>query len=688
MPVPSPQYGEVLVKTKYSLVSLGTERMLVEFGKAGWIEKARQQPDKVKMVIDKVKTDGLKTTIDAVKNKLDQPIPLGYCNVGEVVEVGNDVSEFKIGDRVVSNGAHAEYVSVAKNLVASIPEEVPDIDAAFTVIGSIGLQGIRLLNPSFGDRVVVIGLGLIGLISAQLLQANGCKVIAYDLDEGKVNIAKKLGIEAFTSDKRTDPVDYVISATGNDGADRVLITASAKTNQIISDAARMSRKRGHIVLVGVVGLNISRADFYEKELTFQVSSSYGPGRYDPEYEAKGIDYPKAFVPWTAKRNFEAVLEAIRSDQLNVKSLITETVKLANFESIYSQLDKSHSIASIIEYDAEAAETKNIKVHEDRNFNSQIPVIGIIGAGNFTSMTLLPALRKFNPQIQSIAGASGIHAKILARKYQITDCTSDYHDILKNAAINLVLITTRHNLHAKMVTESLKAGKNVFVEKPLALNMEELEGIVKAYDSSEGSLTVGYNRRFSPHTEAIKEFLKDEDPVNIIATMNAGFIPPESWVQDPEIGGGRIIGEACHYFDLMIFLTGSKISKVCMSALGQNPDKNTDNASILLKFENGSQGTINYFSNGAKSYSKERIEVYSRHRTFVIDNFRKTEGYGAKGFKTLKTKIDKGHKEQFKQLLSKHNSGNGPIIPLNELVNSSKASFAALDSLIKGEWVKI
>ena len=688
LPVPNPQPGEVLIKTRFSLVSLGTERMLVEFGRAGWLEKARQQPDKVKMVIDKVKTDGLKTTMDAVKNKLDQPIPLGYCNVGEVIETGEGVNNFKIGDRVISNGPHAEYVSIPKNLVAGIPEEVSDEDAAFTVIGSIGLQGIRLLDPSFGDTIVVIGLGLIGMIAAQLLSANGCKVLACDLDERKVMLAQEFGIDAFVSNANSNPVDYVMAVTNQVGADGVLITASAKTDQIISEAARMSRKRGKIVLVGVIGLQISRAEFYEKELTFQVSSSYGPGRYDPEYELKGNDYPKAFVRWTAQRNFEAVLEALKTKKIDVKSLITEKVKLADFDSIYSRMDNKESIASLLEYEIKRDSTRNIRIIDKVDFDRQKPILGIIGAGNFTSMTMLPALRKLKPQISHIAGSTGLHSKILAKKYDIQNCTTDFQEILNDEDVNLVLITTRHNLHGGMVIDSLKAQKHVFVEKPLALHPEEVEDIVKTYGSGKHSLTVGYNRRFSPHTQLVKRYLDDKDPVNIITTMNAGFIPKDVWVQDPEIGGGRIIGEACHYLDLMIYLTGSIITEVSMNALGNNPSKFTDNASMLVKFENGSQGVLNYFSNGAKNYSKERVEVYSRNRTFVIDNFRKTSGYGVKGFRTLKTKMDKGHKEQFRQLLEHVQEGKGALIPIEEIVNSSRASFAALDSLVKGEWVKV
>ena len=330
VPVPQVKSGYVLVKTSCSLVSLGTERMLVEFGKANLIDKARQQPDKVKQVLDKIKTDGLQPTLEAVFNKLGQPLPLGYCNSGVVVAVGNGVTEFKVGDRVASNGQHAEYVCVPKNLVAKIPENVSDEEAAFTVIGSIGLQGIRLLNPQLGETVVVIGLGLIGLITAQLLKANGCKVIGVDFDEEKVELARTKGVIGINPAKGTNPVKYVLEETASHGADAVLITASAKTDEVIHQAAEMSRKRGRIVLVGVIGLDIRRDDFYKKELSFQVSCSYGPGRYDEDYENKGIDYPLPFVRWTEKRNFETVLQAISMGNIDVKSLITEEVDLKDY----------------------------------------------------------------------------------------------------------------------------------------------------------------------------------------------------------------------------------------------------------------------------------------------------------------------------------------------------------------------
>lgn len=688
VPVPTVKKGYVLIKTRKSLVSLGTERMLVEFGKANFIQKARQQPDKVKMILDKVKTDGLKPTMDAVLNKLNQPLPLGYCNVGEVIGVGKGVLEFKAGDRVASNGNHAEYVNVPKNLVAKIPDNVTDNEATFTVIGSIGLQGIRLLNPTFGETIVVVGLGLIGLVTAELLLANGCNVIGFDYDPEKISIAKKKGIIAINPAEGTDQVKFVESNTNGIGADGVIITASNKSNEIISQSANMCRKRGRIVLVGVIGLDISRADFYEKEISFQVSCSYGAGRYDEEYETKGHDYPIGYVRWTEKRNFEAILNAISKGNLDVKPLVTEYISLKDYNKIYGDMKNSKSIASIIEYDSTTKPEATITIKE-KSFDGKKGVLGIIGSGNFTSATILPNLKKLNADIKYIASSRGLSSTIMAKRHNIANSTTNYKEILTDSNVDLVFVTTKHNMHAPMVLECLKANKSVFVEKPLALNNTELEEIVKVYNSKDVNISVGFNRRFAPLAKKMKGLLgNDNAPINIVATMNAGFIPADVWVHDMEVGGGRIIGEACHYIDLCTYLAGSRVTAVCMNAFGKNPEENTDNASILLKYENGTNAVVNYFSNGSKSYSKERVEVYSQERTFIMDNWRKLRTYGVKGHKSKTSKQDKGHYNQFNALLQQQKKGGAPIIPIEEIINTTKASFAAIKSLKLGTWIQI
>ncbi|MDD2367093.1 MAG: bi-domain-containing oxidoreductase [Desulfuromonadaceae bacterium] len=691
VPAPLVRSGHLLIQTSRSLVSLGTERMLVEFGNASLIQKARQQPDKVKMVLDKIRSDGLLPTLEAVFNKLNQPLPLGYCNVGRVIAVGAGVTEFQIGDRVASNGSHAELVCVPQNLCARIPDNVSDDDASFTVIGSIGLQGIRLLQPTFGETVVVIGLGLIGLISAQILKANGCRVIGFDFDQSKVELANRLGVIAVNPAGGTDQVKFVEELTFGIGADAVLITASAKTNEIISQAARMSRKRGRVVLVGVIGLDLSRAEFYEKELTFQVSCSYGPGRYDEQYEQRGHDYPIGFVRWTEKRNFEAILNAVSSGQLDVGQLITERVPLAEYYKIYGSIGKSGSIASLLLYD-DAVNTHTSVTIDSRSFGSSKGVVAIIGAGNFTSATVLPALKPLKAKLKYIVSAGGLTASTLAKRAGFAIAATDYREALSDSDVDLVMITTRHNLHASMVVDALQAGKNVFVEKPLCLNREELSEIEKVYSSlithrSSPVLTVGFNRRFAPFTQKMKSLI-GAGAVNIVATMNAGFIPANSWVHDLQVGGGRIIGEGCHFIDLCSYLSDSRVIAVCMNSLGSSPQENTDNVTIMLRYANGSNAVINYFANGSKAYSKERVEVHSQERSLIMDNWRTLEGHGFKGFSRTKMKQDKGHAEQFRLLLERVTTGGEPLIPFDEIINTTKASFAAITSLKEGRWVEI
>lgn len=723
VPVPRAGSGKVLIKTHRSLVSLGTEKMLVRFGKANLFEKVRQQPERVKMVLDKMKADGVFPTIEAVYRKLDTPLPLGYSQAGEVVAVGKGVSGFKTGDRVVSNGHHAEYVAVPENLVAKIPDGVSYDEAAFTVVGAIGLQSIRLIQPSLGETVVVMGLGLIGLITAQLLKASGCHVIGFDLDEDKLDLAKKRGIMVLHSGKQ-DPVRYVDQQTDHAGADAVVITASTTSNTVIKQAANMSRKRGRIVLVGVVGLDIDRSDFYEKELTFQVSCSYGPGRYDENYEQKGLDYPLAYVRWTENRNFKAVLQSIQNGNLDVSSLITERVPLERYMDIYGDMEGSKSVASILEYplkdeastasegDQRTVQLGKATVKGEKGGNVGVGIkngkggnggkgvkggkgiIAVVGAGNFTQAVVLPSLKAAGASIKYIVSSGGLSGTTLAKKFNIGYSSTDLESVLKDPEVDAVVITTQHNLHAGMTIQALEAGKQVFVEKPLALNDEELGDIIEAVNRTGNTVTVGFNRRFSPHARKMKAVLgPDCGPVNIIANMNAGYIPPEVWVHDMGTGGGRIIGEACHYVDLITYLTGSEVMEVQAHYLGTVFRDNTDNVSIHLKYRNGALGVINYFSNGSKSYSKERVEVYWNDKNLILDNFRKLYGYGLKrGLLSrnivMKTRQDKGHKAQFSQLLTSWEEGTTPIIPFGELVNTTQATFAAIQSMKEKQLVTI
>lgn len=689
--VPAPQVsaGCVLIQTTRTLVSLGTERMVVEFGNSSLIEKAQNNPAMVKQVIEKVKSEGLLSTIETVKDKLNKPASLGYCNVGKVVAVGKGVTDYKIGDRVASNGNHAEYVCVPKNLVAHIPDSVSDEEAAFTVIGSIALEGIRLQDTHLGDNIVVIGLGLIGQIAVQLLKASGCNVIGVDFDQKKVDMANSFGITAINPSKGADSIKFVEEFTNGVGADGVLITASSKGDDIIHEACVMSRKRGKVVLVGVVGLNIDRNDFYAKELTFQVSCSYGPGRYDEEYEQRGHDYPIGYVRWTENRNFNAILNAIANRQIDVKSLISEEVELDNFMEIYGDMRKEGSIASILKFPENSVYAESIKL-DDSKFVPTKGVMGIVGAGGFTQGVVLPALVRANANVKYVsAKTNGLSARVAAKKVKAEIATTDYTQIIKDPEVDLVLCTTRHDLHARMIVESLNAGKSVFVEKPLCVNQEQLDSIVEAYSKAQRNQTVsvGFNRRFSPYAVKMKELIGN-GPVNIVATMNAGFIPKDFWVHDMEVGGGRIIGEACHYIDLCSYLTGSEVESVCVNYLGNIPEDNCDNMSILLRYKNGSNAVVNYWANGSKDYPKERIEAHSQGKTLVIDNWKKLQGYGTKWFSKMDKGLQKGHREEFALLNDRIKNGGDPLIPFELLVNTTKATFACLESMKSKQWVSV
>lgn len=699
--VPSPGTGRgmVLIQTRASLISAGTERMLVEFGKASLLGKARSQPEKVKQVLDKIRSDGLLPTLEAVFNRLDEPLPLGYCNAGIVLEVGPGVTEFKPGDRVASNGPHAEIVCVPKNLCARIPEEVSDEQAAFTVLSSIGLQGMRLLDPTLGERFVVFGLGLIGLVAVQLLRANGCSVLGIDVHPGRLALAERFGATVANAAAGGDPTAAASAWTEGKGVDGVLITASAKDDAIVHQSAQMCRKRGRIVLVGVVGLELKRSDFYERELSFQVSCSYGPGRYDEKYEQGGQDYPCSFVRWTERRNFEAILDLLRTGRLAVADLITHRFPITDAPQAYEKVSADrNALGVILQYPKEVKRESRLTVGAASIRGAGQAVIGVLGAGNFAKMTLMPALAKTSARIKYVCDLNGAAAAHLARKFRGEIALTDYGTMLADPEVNAVIIAVGHNLHARLVCEALAARKHVFVEKPLAMNVEEVRKILEAYQRTEtgsqrtGSqlstrnsqpaaplLMVGFNRRFSPHAVRIKELLAGRsEPLAMTMTVNAGAIPPEHWVHNPERGGGRIIGEACHFIDLMVFLSGSLVRSVAAAMMSNGVAVKEDKMSISLGFEDGSIGTINYFANGSKAYPKERVEVFSEGRVVCLDNFRKTSGFGFRGFKSLKTwRQDKGHSREFAAFVDRVKHGGPPLISLAELVNVTLASFAAM-----------
>lgn len=691
--VPAPQVspGHVLIRTQASVISAGTERMLIDFGRANLLSKARQQPDKVRQVIDKVQTDGLAPTLQAVRSKLSQPITLGYANAGVVLAVGAGVDDITVGDVVASNGPHAEVVSVSRNLVVKVPNRdgapLPAEEAAFAPIGAIALQGIRLAQPTLGERFVVTGLGLVGLLTVQLLRAQGCQVLGFDLDPSKVDLAMTLGAQAVGITDNTDPVGIADAFSSGQGVDGVIVTASTKSSEPIHQAAKMCRKRGRIVLVGVTGLELQRVDFYEKELSFQVSCSYGPGRYDTAYEDKGQDYPIGFVRWTAGRNFAAFLDLVADGRVDVESLISHRYAIADAGGAYANLAESGAVlGAVLTYPAveDAPEGQLLSRHvstapaDTRRGRGRVAVIG---AGNYTQQVLLPALAETPAILDTIVSRGGATAAQAARKFGFARASTDVDAVFTDDQIDTVIITTRHDTHADLTLRALRAGKHVFVEKPLALRREELDEIAETYnklatEAGAPVLMVGFNRRFSSLTVRMRQLLATvPQPKTFIATVNAGHIPADHWTQDPEVGGGRIIGEACHFIDLLRHLAGHPIVDVQSNYLNT---ATSDTAAIQLTFEDGSIGTVHYIATGSTKYPKERIEVFTAGRVLQMDNFRQLRGHGWRSFSSKRLfSQDKGHRAALGAFIDAIRSGGAPPIPIAEQFEVSDATLDAV-----------
>ncbi|KRB81493.1 dehydrogenase [Sphingomonas sp. Root710] len=684
VPAPHAGRGQLLIHSSTSLISAGTERMLVDFGKAGWIGKARQQPDKVRQVIDKIGTDGFAATMETVRSKLDQPIALGYCNVGRVAELGSDVTGFALGDRVASNGNHAEVVAVPRNLCARIPDGVSDEAAAFTVIGAIGLQGIRLADPKIGECVAVFGLGLIGLLTVQMLRAQGCRVLGIDVDPARLDLARTFGAEIANP-----AAEDVLAAAGGfsrgAGVDAVIITAASKSNDIVAQAAQMSRKRGRIVLVGVVGLQLSRADFYEKELSFQVSCSYGPGRYDPAYEAGGRDYPIGFVRWTEQRNFEAVLDLMASGAIDVAPLISHRFELAEADQAFGLLTSGEaSLGILLRYRAQDSEDlarRTVPVSGTVPAQPAAAAVTFLGAGLYAGRILMPAFKAAGAGLHRAVSGGGFSAVHLARKHGFAAASTDEAGSILDPAIDTLVVATRHDAHARQVLGGLRAGKHIFCEKPLCLTLDELAEIeAEAASRPTQKLMVGFNRRFAPLTERAKALLAQlRGPRAFIMTVNAGAIPPEHWTQDPDIGGGRIVGEACHFIDLLRFFADAPIASVRAQALGLPGDRGQcpDSATIQLAFADGSIGTVHYLANGDRRFPKERLEVFAAGRVLRIDNFRRLEAWGWKGFSGKRSwRQDKGQNGCAQAFVDSVRDGLPCPIPFDEIIDVSRASIEA------------
>jgi predicted dehydrogenase/threonine dehydrogenase-like Zn-dependent dehydrogenase len=690
VPAPAPARGHLLIRTTTTLVSAGTERMLVGFAQASLLGKARAQPERVRQVLEKIRTDGLVPTLEAVFNKLDQPLPLGYCNVGVVMAVGDDVARFGVGDRVVSNGRHAEVVSVPKNLCARVPDPVTDEDAGFTVMGAIGLEGIRLAQPGLGEAFVVTGLGLIGLMTVQLLRAQGCRVLGIDYDSARVALAREFGADVVNPAAGDDPVAAAAAFSRGRGVDGVLITASTSSSEPVHQAAQMCRRRGRIVLVGVTGLELSRADFYEKELSFQVSCSYGPGRYDPTYEQQGVDYPIGFVRWTEQRNFEAILDMMAARRLDVGPLVSHRFPIADAAAAYDLVTSdAPSLGILLTYPAATerpepalrARTVEVAARSGASGGS----LGFVGSGNYATQALIPAFRAAGARLRALASTNGVSGAHAARKFGFELSTTDTEAMLADPEVEAVVIATRHDSHASLVQAALRAGKHVFVEKPLALSAEDLDAIEALHAARPDRLImVGFNRRFAPHARRMRDLLSSvAEPKCFVMTVNAGTVPPDHWTQDRSVGGGRIVGEACHFIDLLRFLAASPISGFQASAVGQFPGMavTDDKATITLKFANGSIGTIVYLANGHRSFPKERLEVFAAGRILQLDNFRRLRGFGWPGFRNMRLwRQDKGQKQCAAAFIAAQREGREAPIPFDELMEVSRIAVGVAAAL--------
>jgi predicted dehydrogenase len=694
--VPAPVCGEngALVQTTVSLVSAGTEKMLVDFAKKSMIAKAKDRPDLVKQVVDKMKKEGVRNTLEKVFTKLDTPIPLGYSLAGRVVEVGSNMSGLGIGDRVACGGAgyanHAEINYVPKNLMVRIPDGVDDIDASFVTVGAIALQGVRQTAPLLGEKIAVMGLGLLGQLTVQLLKANGCKVIGSDIDPDKMALAKKLGCDEVCH--AGELIAKANEFSNGHGVDAVIIAASTSSNGPITDAAEISRMRGRVVLVGMVGMDVPRNTYYKKELDIKLSMAYGPGRYDPEYEEKGVDYPYDLVRFTEQRNFEAFLGLIQEGKITPKELITHTYDFDDAMTAYDLLEgkiQEKYLGIVLTYKNEInLDEHKIVRRSEKAVTSDKVNVGLIGAGNFTKSVILPNMAKVGGyELVGLCTATGVSAQGTGKKYDFKYITTNSDEIYKNSEINSVFVTTQHDKHASSVIKAIEAGKHCFVEKPLCIYEEELEAINAAYDG-KSIVQVGFNRRFAPMIETMKNKLKGQVSINY--RVNAGIIPKEVWIQDRTIGGGRIIGEVCHFIDTCSYLIGSEVASVYASTVQKTdqsiPDE--DNVTIILNYANGSTATIGYFAYGDNSMPKEYIEAFGNGVSMQLNDFRGLSIYsGGKAKKEKSANQDKGFVGEFKAFKASVESGV-PVISFESIYNTTKTTFKILESIRSGNVVSV
>jgi len=699
VPVPSVRRKFALIETSFSLVSAGTERMLVEFAEKSLVGKATSRPDLVKQVLSKAKREGVLPTIEAAFNKLDQPMALGYCSAGRIIEAGEGLEGFQPGERVACGGGgfavHAEYGIVPQNLLIKLPDNVDDESAAFTTLGAVAMQGFRLAQPQLGENVCIIGLGLLGLMSVGIAKAAGCAVFGIDLSPARVELARKLGATAVP---REGCEESASAFTQGRGFDSVLICADTSSNDPIELAGLLARDHGTVIAVGAFGLNIPRKIYYEKELTFKVSRSYGPGRYDPRYEEGGVDYPYGYVRWTEGRNMQSFVDLLASGKLDVHPLISHRFEIDQADQAYELITGKTGqpfLGVLLTYPKKSSALPlKRRVDYPEPTNDAAPVkVGVLGSGNYANAVFLPAVKKSgNAQLVGICSASGLSAQNAARKFGYGFASSTETDVLENAEINTVIVLTRHNQHTRQILAALKNGKNVYCEKPLALNEEELAAIEEQLQQPGCPLlTVGFNRRFSPFAVEMKKFFNPRsDSLHIHYRVNAGFLPTNHWLHDPQIGGGRIIGEGCHFIDFITYLVGEAPVAVKAFALPDGGLYHQDNVSLVYTFSDGSLGVIDYLANGNKNFSKERIEAFSAGKIAVLDDFRTLDLVSENDHKQKKSVLrqDKGHQAAWQAFANAITQGQAPTIPYEQLIGVTRASFAAIRSLDQGSEIKI
>ncbi len=694
VPVPSLSNGFVLIENKFSLISSGTERSTVKVAQASLLGKAKQRPDLVAQVLQNIRKEGISATLKKVQTKLDSLKALGYSSAGVVLASMDKNSRFQTGDRVACAGqdyaSHAEVVSVPQNLVARIPDNVSFEEAAFTTLGAIALQGVRQAEPRLGENVCVIGLGLLGQLTCQLLRANGCHVLGIDLSDRLINLAKEYSADIAVNRNRPDLEEFCASFTNGLGFDSIIITAAAPTNDPIELAAELSRKKGKVIIVGAIKMDIPRdPHFYRKELDLRMSCSYGPGRYDSSYEEDGIDYPSAYVRWTEQRNMEAFLGLVSKKLINLRPLITQQFEIDEaekaFDIVLGKIQEPH-IGILLRYPENQQKTQTrIQIVETDKIKTANITVGFIGAGSFAQSYLIPSAKANGAAMHTVCNARGITSKNVAQKFGFSFSSSSSEDIVNSAEINTVFIATPHNSHASLVAAALRAGKHVFVEKPLSIDYAGLDEVQEARKVSKGVLMVGFNRRFSTAAQEIRKRISLlREPVVMNFRVNAGIIPKEHWIQKQDVGGGRIIGEMCHFFDLMEYMSGARPIKVYSESIKSENDKfaNQDNVTISVKFENGSIGTLTYVSNGDASLPKEKLEVFCGGFVGIIHDFRSAVIHN-NGKETKMECNGKGHREEVNAFMNAiQNSGKDPI-PFDSIVRTTLVSFKSIESLITG-----